>query len=235
MMRGLTSLGLGAGLMYFFDPARGRARRARLRDQFIHWANEAECAVETVARDLSHRASGMVCETVSLFSSGEAPDKTIEARVRSALGRVCSHPRAVKVEVRNGGVILSGPVLASEMENIVARARSTRGARGVENRLEAHQHPGDHPALQGGRARPGERSELMQERWSPSAQLLVGLAGAALAMKAMKHPKLTALAALGTGLAAASAMASGPRSSSPSRPMTTTAEPSPEIAEWASP
>lgn len=234
-MRGLTGLGLGAGLMYFFDPARGRARRARLRDQSVRWANEMQCGVETAVRDLSHRASGMVCETMSLFSNGEAPDETVEARVRSALGRVCSHPRAVEVEARDGWVTLSGPVLASEVENIVSAARSTRGARGVDNRLEVHQQAGDHPALQGGRGRPGERSELMQERWSPSARLMAGLAGGALAFKAMKHPNWTALAALGAGLATACAMSAASQSSSASRLGTTTAEPSPETAEWASP
>src|SRR4051812_35769009 len=37
---GLALVGLGAGLMYFLDPDRGRRRRALVRDQFIHALHE---------------------------------------------------------------------------------------------------------------------------------------------------------------------------------------------------
>ena len=41
---GLFVLGamVGAGVMYLFDPDRGRRRRARLRDRLIHGAHEAD-------------------------------------------------------------------------------------------------------------------------------------------------------------------------------------------------
>jgi hypothetical protein len=101
-------------------------------------------------------------------------------------------------------VTVSGPVLATEVENVVRAAWSARGVRGVANHLEVHQRAGDHPALQGGSPRPGVRPELLQKNWSPTARLLVGLAGGMLALKAARRPGLTGLAigALGIGVAA---------------------------------
>jgi hypothetical protein len=204
MRRGLTYLGLGAGLMYFFDPNCGRRRRALARDQGIHWMHEIEDAVGVVSRDLSNRTAGLTAEAKSLFSDGRASEETIEARVRAALGRAVSHPRALQVEAHGGRVSLSGPILASEVENLLATVRAVRGVTGVENQLEVHQQAGHHPALQGGVPRSGVRSELFQETWSPTTRLLVGLAGVMVGLKVMRSPELTGLAigALGVGLAA---------------------------------
>jgi uncharacterized membrane protein len=75
---------------------------------------------------------------------------------------------------------------------------------GVENRLEIHKHPGDVPGLQGGRARPGERPELWQVNWSPSARLLAGAAGGTLLAGGLRRGGLAGLAlgAVGAGLLA---------------------------------
>jgi hypothetical protein len=203
MTRGLTLLGLGAGLMFVFDPDRGRRRRALLRDQWVRRSRELVNALEVTARDLRNRATGLAAEVSSLFSDGTADDATIEARVRSALGRATSHPRAIRVEARDGRVSLSGPVLAAEAERVIKAAWSARGVRAVENRLELHPEPGDHPALQGGTTRTGARPELLQETWSPTTKLLVGLGAGMLAMKAMRHPVVTTLAVGAAGAAVA--------------------------------
>jgi hypothetical protein len=46
MTRGLTWLGLGAGLMYYLDPDRGRARRARVRERLTRALGEIDEAIE---------------------------------------------------------------------------------------------------------------------------------------------------------------------------------------------
>jgi len=203
-MRVLTGLGLGAGLMYFFDPNNGRRRRARLRDQGLHMMREIEEGVGVVSRDLKNRTRGLTAEARSMFAEDHAPDQTIEARVRSAMGRVVSHPRAIRVSAHDGRVSLSGPILASEVECLINTARCVRGVRGVENQLEVHPQAGGHPALQGGTSRHGVRPALLQENWSPTTRLLVGLTGVVLGLKMMRRPGLTGLAigALGAGLAA---------------------------------
>ena len=65
---GLFVLGalMGAGVMYLFDPDRGRRRRARLRDRLLHGAHEAEDfgeAAASTARHMRNRARGMLAET----------------------------------------------------------------------------------------------------------------------------------------------------------------------------
>jgi uncharacterized membrane protein len=86
----------------------------------------------------------------------------------------------VKVEAYDGHVIVSGPILESEVDDLLDCVCRVRGVTEVENQLEAHKTAGDIPSLQGGAPRPGERFELMQENWSPAARVLVGGAGGAL-------------------------------------------------------
>jgi len=58
----LKTAGLGAGLMYFFDPDRGRQRRAWLEDKLKHMTNELIDGVDSTMRDLSNRIQGMTSE-----------------------------------------------------------------------------------------------------------------------------------------------------------------------------
>ena len=98
----------------------------------------------------------------------------IVARVRSELGRVVSHPRAIHVAARDGVVTLTGPILAHEVEPLVAAVASVRGVRDVQHLLDVHDHPGRFPALQGGdRMGLGEIAFAVPE---PSTVFL-GLAG----------------------------------------------------------
>src|SRR5437763_8489304 len=99
MDRGLSLLGgigLGAGLMYFLDPQQGRRRRGLVRDQLTSLLSRADDAACCVGRDLAHRARGVAAEARSLVSADDADDRVIEGRVRSALGRVVSHPSAIE-------------------------------------------------------------------------------------------------------------------------------------------
>lgn len=143
---------VGAGLMYLLDPDRGTRRRALIRDQVIHGGHELEDLGESVAsrgRDLRNRAQGVVSETRARFRSEEVDDSVLDARVRSALGRLVSNPGAIHVAVRDGGVTLSGPVLASERETLVDGVEAVNGVAAVIDRLDAHAEPGDVPGLQG--------------------------------------------------------------------------------------
>src|SRR5262249_32815230 len=54
----LAGAGLGAGLMYIFDPQQGRRRRALVRDEFVHALHELDDAIGVLSRDLSNRSRG---------------------------------------------------------------------------------------------------------------------------------------------------------------------------------
>jgi hypothetical protein len=67
----LSGIGIGALLMYLFDPDRGRGRRARLSDQVTSKANYLKGAAESKARDLKDRAEGAFHDLGSLLPKSD--------------------------------------------------------------------------------------------------------------------------------------------------------------------
>jgi hypothetical protein len=55
----LGGVGIGSGLMYFFDPDVGRRRRSLVRDQFVRSSHELQCGLDKALRDMQHRAPGV--------------------------------------------------------------------------------------------------------------------------------------------------------------------------------
>ena len=74
-MKGITAIlsgiGIGAALMYLFDPKGGNRRRALIRDKAVALKNDAGEAISGRAKDLSNRAKGLMHEAKSTFSSEE--------------------------------------------------------------------------------------------------------------------------------------------------------------------
>ena len=66
----LAAVGLGAGLMYVFDPDRGNRRRALLRDKMMKFNRQTQETVGGRVKDMSNRAKGMLHEAKSMFESG---------------------------------------------------------------------------------------------------------------------------------------------------------------------
>lgn len=63
----LGAFGIGALLMYFFDPVSGNRRRALLRDQLVHARHEVGDFAEGTAKDLRNRAQGVVAEAKGMM------------------------------------------------------------------------------------------------------------------------------------------------------------------------
>ena len=185
MNKGLTfgaGLGIGTIVMYVLDPDRGKRRRALLRDKCVSATRKTGEAIEITARDLTNRAQGIATSIQSRFTSAETDDAVLVDRVRSKLGRIVSHPGAIAVASENGNVTLRGPILEAEVDNLLSCVKTVQGVNEVTNNLEVHQEAGNHPALQGGRERPGYQFEFLQENWSPAARFVAGAAGASLAV-----------------------------------------------------
>ena len=64
-------LGLGAALMYLFDPDRGRGRREAIREKAEGAANKAGEYAEQMSRDIRDRASEVVAEAKALFKGAD--------------------------------------------------------------------------------------------------------------------------------------------------------------------
>lgn len=200
----LGGIGLGATLMYMVDPDRGKRRRALMRDKLARASHKVPDAISATARDISNRVQGMAAQATSAFSSEDVSDEVLVARVRSKLGRIVSHPSSIEVAANQGRVVLSGPILAHETNDLLACVRAVPGVKEVDNLLDVHKQAGDVPGLQGGEPRSGDRFDLMQENWSPTSRLLAGAAGGALAVYGLsrRDPISLSLGAIGIGLIA---------------------------------
>lgn len=194
-------VGLGAGFMYLADPRSGRWRRAHAQDKAVHVAHEASGAAQLVARDMAHRTRGLFFELLGRVRHEDVDDATLAARVRAALGRVCSHPHSVSVRCNQGRVYLEGVILAAERKRVLQRVRRVRGVARVEDLLDAHAQAGHHPDLQGGVLRLGDRPEFLQQHWSPAARFLAVLGGAGLVALGLLRKGAVGAALGGAGLA----------------------------------
>ena len=121
----LTGVVVGAGAMYLLDPERGARRRSLLRDQGIHASHRVRDELAGAARDARNRTAGVAAELRSRFQQDEASDEILTERVRSAIGRVVSHPGAITVNVFEGRVTLGGHLLADELPELVRRVGQT--------------------------------------------------------------------------------------------------------------
>src|SRR5688572_18766404 len=131
----LSSLGIGAGLMYFMDPQRGARRRALLRDRVVHNAKLQAAATGAAGRDLAHRARGLGANLTHSLRRERPDDSLLVERVRARMGRVVSHARAIDVEASDGCVTLRGPVLHAEAARLLDAVRHVRGVRHVVDQL----------------------------------------------------------------------------------------------------
>lgn len=199
--------GLGIGMLagYLLDPQRGRRRRALVGDKITSATRRLPDAVGVTARDLSNRARGAWAEATRLFSSDNPSDQVVEARVRAQMGRVISHPHAVHVAARNGNVTLSGVILARELPALIKCVTGVPGVNTVDSQLQEYNSPEGIPSLQGGSLRE-ERSEFMQQNWSPAARVAAGAAGtaalaagAALVARSLSNIELQRLFGFGGG------------------------------------
>ena len=200
-----TGLGVGAALMFLFDPQRGRRRRALVRDRAAHTARISRDAVGATTRDLMHRTAGTAAQLRGAFARhDDVDDDTLVERVRAKLGRVVSHPHAINVTARDGVVRLRGPILSSETPALIHSVLGVRGVREVIDELDEHKQRGDVPALQGGTTPRGLRSDIWQQRWSPSTRLFAGATGMALMAYCGKRrdPGAMLLGTFGFGLLA---------------------------------
>lgn len=188
----LVSLGMGAGLMYFLDPQHGNRRRALVQDRVNRWINSLDESIEMGVEDMRNRARGVLSEMTAKLSDQGAPDWILEERVRSSLGRMARHARAIDIRADGGRIHLSGPILREEREAILNAASRTRGVYGVEDELQVFDTPHDIPALQSlSPIRRAAVPDWQQQNWSPATRLISGVGGSLLTLYGLRRKGLT--------------------------------------------
>lgn len=184
---GATSLATGIAIAlasaigtYYLDPRSGRRRRALLRDRTTRAMHQTRDLLDTAIADARNRARGIYSVASARLHPEQTDNQRLAERVRSKLGRVCSHPRAIRVAVDEGNVTLRGDILEHELSNVLRAVRHVPGVRNVVHELQLHRSPGRMPFLQGNTNRGEPRSEYLQENWSPAPRLIAGAGGAAM-------------------------------------------------------
>jgi uncharacterized membrane protein len=180
LSRLIFGAGIGAALMYVFDPDRGTRRRAALREQALSTSNRLRDAADTTIKDTRNRAKGIRSSLLSRWRKAPATDEALAERVRSTIGRCVSHPGAIEVTVSNGSVTLLGSVLSKEVALLIDRVYDVPGVTHLTNQLRAYTDAGQIPALQGAGKQGSKYSfGFFQSNWSPAARLTAGAAGLA--------------------------------------------------------
>jgi hypothetical protein len=162
--------------MYLFDPERGKRRRNMLRDQAIHQVRVKQESLHVMQRDFVNRSQGLVHEVQGRFQKESAEDTILIERVRSAMGRCCSHTHGIQVDCTDGVVTLSGPVLANEVLDLVGTVRNVKGVERVINQLDVHSSSDGVAGLQ------GTSSRTTVNRWAPGECLVAVTSGAVLTL-----------------------------------------------------
>lgn len=181
---GLIGAGVGSTSMFFLDSVQGARRRAVARDKAMHIMRIARRAAGTTSRDVANHVKGLRARLRRRHAAESVSDEQIRERVRSALGRATSHPRAILATVTGGCAILTGDALESEIPSIVRAVERVPGVEIVQNELRPHKDAGNIPALQGGATAHTPWAAWLRGRWSPTAMLAVSAAAGAIAMAA---------------------------------------------------
>ena len=136
MNKPLAALGAaaaGALAMYYLDPQLGAARRAVLAD-LVRGGLPGEPRPQ---------GRGLAARRAWLHNTQSDPrsDAELRDRIQHRLGRMVSHPGALRVDVDNGIVRLSGRVLAKEREGLLAQVQQMAGVQQLVNAMTAHDLP----------------------------------------------------------------------------------------------
>ncbi len=134
----------GALAAFLLDPARGRARRARLIDQGSATVRRAVRQAGRAVRDARSSVSGGFAAATHHDGGEEFPDDvTLTSKVETELFRDSAVPKgSININVERGVVVLRGEVPDAEMrDRLAAQAGSIGGVWSVHNLLHLPGEP----------------------------------------------------------------------------------------------
>ena len=135
----LGGVGVGALVMYFLDPTSGNRRRAVTGDRMLKAGRKTGHAIEGRAKAMAGRAKGLAARARAHFETDTPSDDVLAQRVRTALGRVISHPRLINISAKAGVVTLSGTVSEEETKGLSATVRGVQGVTELVDETEVRE------------------------------------------------------------------------------------------------
>ncbi len=164
----LTSAGLGAAFVYFYDPVSGRRRRALMRERANRTLHNAQHVLDGASRDLQNRSFGMMEELRSRLAAQKVDDDKLVRRVAAKLGHHMIRAKDVGITAEDGVVTLEGPILSTEIDAVIRAVQRIPGVREFRNQLTIHEASAD-------------TTQTPRKKWTPARRLAVGSAGLLLA------------------------------------------------------
>jgi hypothetical protein len=145
LLVGLLGAAAGAVAAFLFDPARGRARRARLTDQGAATMRRITRRGEGLVRRVRSDVEGKLAATRAAGAAEARPldDATLTDRVQSVVFRDPSVPKGdLNVNVERGIVVLRGEVPDEAMRaKIVSGVEAIEGVWSVRDLLHLPEEP----------------------------------------------------------------------------------------------
>jgi hypothetical protein len=136
---------LGAGLMYFLDPNRGKRRRNMAADRLLAAVRGGARKTARRGRAATAEAYGWSQKLTHLTPEHPIPpnDVTLARKVESELFRDPSIPKGrINVNAEDGTIVLRGELDQPEqISSIEAQVRKIPGVRDVENLLHLPKTP----------------------------------------------------------------------------------------------
>jgi hypothetical protein len=184
--------------MYYYDPEKGRRRRALVRDKAVKASSNVRQFVDDGTRDLKNRGSAITGRVKSLITRRKGTDDVLVARVRSHMGRHVAHPGAIDVSAADGQVTLNGSILAHEHDGLIEAVGRVPGVTDVVDQIGVYETAEGISELQGGRgSQPGA-----QKNWAPGTRLVASAAGTTLTLYALtRSNRFAGFVTLVTGIA----------------------------------
>lgn len=138
----------GSAGMYFLDPDRGRARRARTKDRIAGRLRREGRRVERSARYAGGTFAGKIYGAVRGNGEEEFDPRTLEQKARSEFLGAADVPKGrINVNVEDGTLVLRGMLdTPDQIREVEKRARRIDGVAEVENLLHLPGTPASNKA-----------------------------------------------------------------------------------------
>jgi hypothetical protein len=130
----LEGAALGAAAAYMFDPDRGRARRARLRDQLDAKARRAGRRAGQRWRDADNRVKGLAARAGGGGRFHPVDDTAVVEHLRTVLARLDVSTADITTEVVDGVARVRGEIAnQAAMDKVMSAVAGEAGVSRVEN------------------------------------------------------------------------------------------------------
>lgn len=137
----LTSLGIGAGLMYIFDPSKGKDRRNYAQEKVTGAVTQSFSAIKKTSGAIGFSAKSAITGVSRKFFP--KPDEKLLERVREKVSQLVTNHQAIDIASADGQITLYGEIPAIEVDVLLKEIYGLKGVKAVDNKLNVHKRSTD--------------------------------------------------------------------------------------------